>query len=169
MPSKTSIYEEFLLATDKEAYLNTIKTTNEYKELVLHYNINQGKPVPDQFATTVTHRGETKFALKKQLVELESETDPAKKTALLQKINADFLRFSFNHQRANGNRQVAGKQGESEEVLNSKLTSYVEDFSNVEKLIAGFYAQKHAISSFNSIGRHNLHKIDVLKLQNSQS
>jgi hypothetical protein len=80
MTSKTSIYEAFLLAEDKEAYLDSIKTTPEYRNLIIHHRLNQGKDVPEQFASLLsTHHGDKQFALKKLLQNLESETDEAKR------------------------------------------------------------------------------------------
>ena len=101
MTTKTSIYEEFLLAKDKEAYLESIKTTSEYKHLIVHHRLNNNKPLPDQYSKlTSTHFGDRTIALKSLLLRLEDpETSDEEKARLLQKLNDKYLHLNFNHQR----------------------------------------------------------------------
>lgn len=170
MATKTSIYEEYLLATDKDTYLESIKTTNEYRELMIHYCLNTGKAMPTQFQHLLDIRsGDRKFALKNLLQKLESSTDNAETTKLLAELNTHVLGLRFTHQRQSGNAQVTGTAGEVEKHLTSSLSFHMDNFSNVEWLINNFYADPNVINNFNTIGRSNLNKIDILKLKRSQS
>ena len=68
MTTKIEIYEKYLLAEDKEAYLDSIKTSSEYQVLIIHYCLNNNIPLPEQFKhQTVINQGESRYTLKNLL------------------------------------------------------------------------------------------------------
>lgn len=169
MTTKTEIYEEYLLAKDKEAYLESIKTTGEYRNLLLHYCINHGKTLPEDYKSTIDLvYGDRQFTLKKLLIELET-ADEKRAKEIIADLNRHILGVSFYHQRQVGGHEVAGSSSNAEQALQTKLSDYYQNYGKLSTLIQGLYDSTTNVGSFDRIGLQNLHKLDVLKLQHPES
>lgn len=118
MTTKTEIYEEYLLAQDKEAYLESIKTTGEYRHLLLHYCINHRKPLPKDYQQTLDlYYGDRQYALKNILIELETTADEKRAKEIIAELNRHVISASFYHQRQVGGQEVAGSSSNAEQAL----------------------------------------------------
>jgi len=169
MTTKTEIYEEYLLAKDKEAYLESIKTTGEYRNLLLHYCINHRKTLPDDYKSTLDLvYGDRQFTLKNLLIELET-ADEKRAKEIISDINRHILGVSFYHQRQVGGHEVAGSSSNAEQALQTKLSDYYQTYGKLSTLIQSLYDSATNVGSFDRIGLQNLHKLDVLKLQHPES
>lgn len=169
MTTKTEIYEEYLLAKDKEAYLESIKTTGEYRNLLLHYCINNRKPLPDDYKSTLDlYHGDRQFALKNLLIELET-ADEKRSKEIISEINRHVLGVSFYHQRQVGGHEVAGSSSNAEQALQTKLSDYYQNYGKLSTLIQSLYDSTTNVGSFDRIGVQNLQKVDVLKLKHPES
>ena len=169
MTTTSEIFEAYLLATDKEAYLESIKTTSEFNKLKFHHCVNHGIDLPENLKHMISRHTSSPDALKFALIELESATDQAKKVEILNYINQYYLGTYHHHQRENGSTGVAGHTEGVEVELNSKLSSYTSAHTDVDKIIEGYYTNIHVVHSFNEVGMSNLHKIDILRLQKANS
>lgn len=165
MTTKTQIFEEYLLAADKEAYLESIKTTGEYRNILLHYCINNRKPLPADYQTVLDlNYGDRAFALKNILIELETATDQDRIKKIISDINSTFICADFYHQRNIGGQEVAGSSANAENALHTKLSDHNQKFGDLQTLIQSYYDSSCNEGSFSTIGEQNLTKLDVLKL-----
>jgi len=170
MTTKTEIYEEYLLAKNKEAYLASIKTTGEYRNLLLHYCINNRKDLPADYKSTLDLvYGDRQFALKNLLIELETTADEKRAKEIISSINNHIIGVSFYHQRQVGGHEVAGSSSNTEQALQTKLSDYYANYGKLSNLIQELYNTSGNVGSFDRIGLQNLNKLDVLKLRHPES
>jgi hypothetical protein len=141
-----SLLERYLLEDDKEKFFATlVKNSETYVNMRLLDHINRFglDMAKDSQAELAAFLGEPKnktslIQLKYRLLQINAETDAAKRKTLINKLNEDHLSVNFVHARPANVKQSENLKSQNEYRLPSAFTG--DDF-NFEKQVEEFFNQ----------------------------
>ena len=141
MTTKAQILEGYLLAKDKEEYLESIKTSSEYRDLLIHHSLNHGKELPEKYRKLVERQSpQQKFYLKKLVQRLDTETGEEERVKLMEEINSTIYGYSLSHTRAQVSRAKKADELEAAENRPHSLQKEDLEFFDKQKVIEQVYS-----------------------------